>query len=385
VDTFGLSSPFAPQPGATQATQPTNSTPQAAYGNASASAPQAPTTGTYTFAQIEQLWVAAGGNPNVAPIMAAIAMAESGGNTQAQNNSGQDNSVGLWQINYHGNLLGPRTQAYGSPQQLLANPLAQAQAAVSISNNGQNLQPWSTYTSGAYTQYLPANAGANGPGVPSSGSAVGASTQQATETSALSTAGNIVGDVTNPDDIFGHLASGLGGLAKDVTPGAVAQDFLNVLFEGQTPGFIILRALEIGLGAWLMAWGGILTFKAFMDRTGATAKVEKAGMLAAAPETGGASLAALDAKLATSKPKPPSPTVTKKAPPVKASKPAPKKGYARGADQSTEDYQIFQLERSVKRRPISEGERNFKRETAARKRATGPTKKVTVEGGGDPF
>ena len=99
-----------------------------------------------TFSQIEDLWVANGGSPGWAPLAAGIAMAESGGNTTAwNNNSGTgDDSVGLWQINYFGNLLGPRTQAYGSPQALSADPNAQAKAAVALSGNGSNWGPWRT-------------------------------------------------------------------------------------------------------------------------------------------------------------------------------------------------------------------------------------------------
>jgi hypothetical protein len=87
--------------------------------------------------------------------MAAIALAESGGNSTALNdNSGTgDYSVGLWQINYYGGLLAPRTAAYGSPSSLQADPAAQAKAAVSIEKS-QGLRAWSTYSSGAYTRYL---------------------------------------------------------------------------------------------------------------------------------------------------------------------------------------------------------------------------------------
>lgn len=110
----------------------------------------------YTFSQIESLWTQNGGSPAAAPIAAAIAMAESGGNPQSLNNtpSTGDYSVGLWQINYFGNLDGPRTAAYGNPTSLAADPNAQAKAAISISGNGANWSPWSTYTSGAYKQYL---------------------------------------------------------------------------------------------------------------------------------------------------------------------------------------------------------------------------------------
>jgi hypothetical protein len=126
-----------------------------------------PTTalgGKLTFAQLEQLWIQAGGDASKAATAAAIALAESSGNPTALNNNPAtgDYSVGPWQINYFGSLLGPRTRSYGSPASLLASPLADARAAVSISHNGQDFSPWTTYTSGAYGLYLNQNASGAG-------------------------------------------------------------------------------------------------------------------------------------------------------------------------------------------------------------------------------
>jgi hypothetical protein len=88
----------------------------------------------------------------------AIAGCESNWNPSAVNNnpSTGDYSVGLFQINYFGSLLGPRTAAYGSPSQLQSDPMAQAKAAYSVSGGGANFTPWTTYTSGCYLQNLPA-------------------------------------------------------------------------------------------------------------------------------------------------------------------------------------------------------------------------------------
>lgn len=97
------------------------------------------------FAQIEQLWTSNGGDPQWAPLMAGIALAESGGNPQALNNNPAtgDYSVGLWQINYYGPLLGPRTQSYGSPASLQADPNAQAVAAINLfGRNGAGIGNW---------------------------------------------------------------------------------------------------------------------------------------------------------------------------------------------------------------------------------------------------
>lgn len=115
-----------------------------------------------TFQQLEKLWVRAGGDPTAAPTAAAIALAESTGNPQALNNTPAtgDYSVGLWQINYFGSLGPPRTQQFGPPQKL-TNPLANARAAVAISDNGQDFSPWSTYTGGAYLNFLGGSGGSS--------------------------------------------------------------------------------------------------------------------------------------------------------------------------------------------------------------------------------
>lgn len=83
----------------------------------------------YSYAQLEQLWINAGGNPQNANIAAAVAMAESSGNPNAISAS---NDYGLWQINIvHG-------------AQATLDVMSNARAAVAISNNGQNWGPWCT-------------------------------------------------------------------------------------------------------------------------------------------------------------------------------------------------------------------------------------------------
>jgi hypothetical protein len=51
--------------------------------------------GTYSFQELRQLWIQAGGPPGAATIMAHVALAESTGNPKAHNRSG---ASGLWQI-----------------------------------------------------------------------------------------------------------------------------------------------------------------------------------------------------------------------------------------------------------------------------------------------
>lgn len=92
----------------------------------------------YSFTQLEDLWVSVGGNPIAKAMAAAIAMAESGGNSAAVNNNGNGSvDRGLWQIN----------SSHGSSSTF--DPVANARAAVSISNNGSNWRPWCTAYSDA--------------------------------------------------------------------------------------------------------------------------------------------------------------------------------------------------------------------------------------------
>jgi hypothetical protein len=97
-----------------------------------------------TFQQIEQVWTSNGGSPGWAPLMAGIAIAESGGNIVALNNTPAtgDYSVGLWQINYYNGLLASRTNAYGSPAALQNDVNLQAKAAISLFANGAGIRNW---------------------------------------------------------------------------------------------------------------------------------------------------------------------------------------------------------------------------------------------------
>lgn len=136
---------------------------------------------TLSFVQIEDLWKANGGNPNAAPLMAAIATAESGGRTDAHNARPPDDSWGLWQINYYGRLGPGRTASYGTPAQLVADPNRQARAAIGISANGSNPAPWTTYTSGAYRQFLPVGSPGIIPALPTLATGAGTGPQQGTD------------------------------------------------------------------------------------------------------------------------------------------------------------------------------------------------------------
>jgi LysM repeat protein len=93
-------------------------------------------SGMYSCSALEQLWEQAGGSPANAFIAAEIAMAESGGNPNAISPT---NDFGLWQINGSNGALAT------------LNPLQNAKSAITLSANGSNWGPWTTYHSGAYS------------------------------------------------------------------------------------------------------------------------------------------------------------------------------------------------------------------------------------------
>ena len=115
---------------------------------------------TYTYAQIEQIWIRNGGNKAMAPLMAAIAEVESAGNPDAENPSG---ATGLWQLEwplYSGFVAG------ATSRQAYHNPDINAQAAVKLSQNNSSVAPGSPvydnwikweFPAGAYKKFLQGN------------------------------------------------------------------------------------------------------------------------------------------------------------------------------------------------------------------------------------
>lgn len=109
----------------------------------------ASTPGTISYSAAESYWTLAGGPPSLAATMAAIASAESGlqpGVVQ-QGQPYATTGWGLWQI-----TPGDSEPQIGTDKALLS-PLTNAKAAVAKYNSG-GLSQWTTYTSGAYRQYL---------------------------------------------------------------------------------------------------------------------------------------------------------------------------------------------------------------------------------------
>ena len=89
---------------------------------------------TLTPEEIFQACVQAGFTPDQAVTWTVIAMAESGGRSDAHNPSGED-SWGLFQINVDPDV---RENRWGD----LTDPVVNAWAAFELSGNGTNLRPW---------------------------------------------------------------------------------------------------------------------------------------------------------------------------------------------------------------------------------------------------
>lgn len=116
---------------------------------------------------------AAGFNDRDARIMAAIAMAESGGRSGAFNGNAAtgDKSYGLWQVNMLGAMGPERRRQFGiSNNAQLFDPATNANAARQVYQS-QGFGAWSVYRSGAYRQFLPGAMGAQaqGPSAPLAG------------------------------------------------------------------------------------------------------------------------------------------------------------------------------------------------------------------------
>jgi hypothetical protein len=183
---------------------------------------------TLSPAQIAEYAHDAGFRGQDLTVAVAVALAESGGNPKAHNPVAPDDSYGLWQINmYRG--LGPerREQFDLDSNRELFDPAENARAAWEISGRGQSFGPWSTYTNGAYKQYLDEarrgvrNMGERKPSRPAGGKGGGGGTGGGrdgfmVDPEALSgyarTARHLADDLT---DLAGTQLKGVRGLADD--------------------------------------------------------------------------------------------------------------------------------------------------------------------------
>lgn len=172
-----------------------------------------------TFSQLESLWVQAGGDQSLAPTMAAIALAESGGNPASNNytdNDGTQTSWGLWQIS-DGN--------HNQPDPNINTPLDNAKAAVA-KYNSQGLGAWGTYTSGAYLKEAPQGTNVAPPatahGVVAGNDTTAASSSAPADWAGLAAAAKVPGGTQY-----------LEGLAAQTGDSASNSDFASTTIGGQ--------------------------------------------------------------------------------------------------------------------------------------------------------
>jgi hypothetical protein len=92
------------------------------------------TVQTYSYSQLKQLWTANGGAPEWAPVMAGVALVESGGNPTETNPSG---ATGLWQI---------EVPLHGKTQAQMLDPNQNAAEAVYLLGDGSGISNWGTGT-----------------------------------------------------------------------------------------------------------------------------------------------------------------------------------------------------------------------------------------------
>jgi hypothetical protein len=159
---------------------------------------------TLTFAQLEQLWTSQGGSATFAPLMAAVAEVESGGRTDATNPSG---ATGLWQIEwplYRGLVSG------ATSQQALENPQVNAQAAVKLSGNSMTgiYDNWLRFEPAGAALALAKKNGYTGPAAPGAVAPLNAGSSSGPlgdVTSAVSSAGTLLGDGAKALDWFFHF------------------------------------------------------------------------------------------------------------------------------------------------------------------------------------
>jgi Lysozyme like domain len=91
----------------------------------------APSSGALTLAEAENYWIQAGGNPQAAQMAAAVADASSGLNPNiTRTNPDGSVSVGLWLLPSNGTPPGS------------TDPVANARAAIQLSNNGTDWSQW---------------------------------------------------------------------------------------------------------------------------------------------------------------------------------------------------------------------------------------------------
>ncbi len=186
--------------------------------------------------------LAAGFTEASARTMQAIAGAESGYDDTAQGDQNvEDNtwgsSYGLFQIRTQKDQTG--TGGDRDISRLAASDLEQARAAYDISAGGTDFSPWTTWRTGAYTQFLDTGGGPLYTSV-AAGSGGGGG-DQPWWVPWLNTAGGVAG---NP--VLGTTVNG----AVDASGQELLSGARHIVIEGVA---VVLGLALVGLGVWLAA------------------------------------------------------------------------------------------------------------------------------------
>lgn len=193
-------------------------------GSSTPATPTAPPDVQVVFSHddLVNLWLYVGGPSAVADIAAAIALAESQGCKYAKAGPNDDrpanqctyryteaeDSFGLWQVNHEAHPIYTSDELYDA--------VGNARAALAISSGGTDFGPWTTYTSGAFTQYL-------------TGSPSTSSVFTALPPAQLVTATQPAGAGAAWSNVIGQYATNVP--ATNTKVGAIANSLINV-FKG---------------------------------------------------------------------------------------------------------------------------------------------------------
>ena len=201
----------------------------------------------YNFGQLENIWIEGGGSSQMAPMMAAIALAESSGNPTALNpndtngQGGTQSSYGLWQIS---------NGTHSAPSANWSDPVTNAQLAVQkLSRYG--LGAWGTYTSGRYRKYLPTSYTAYAEGIASNPKMTGAQGSAAYQNGAKTSKGS-----TNvPISGLGADATILAYIDRALNPSYATISFKVFSLNLSTFGKLMGRGLGVIFGVGILYIG----------------------------------------------------------------------------------------------------------------------------------
>lgn len=220
----------------------------------------------YTPAEIAASLAKAGMPADSIPTMVAIALAESGGRSDATNDSTIEYSVGPYQINLwaHGDRV----------TESCARDLdCASRFAASLSQMGANFQPWSVYTNGAYRQYLDQAKGAIGSVVGHVGGAVGGAL------------GGIPNPIADAQAAFGEALRGLTGAgAKDTFKASL----IGVVMMFTGVGLVFAGALGLALKSDTVKAAPAVVGAAALGQVGTAAQITAKSVARDARKAGGA-------------------------------------------------------------------------------------------------